>query len=74
MQEGIAHSIGHYAEDNNAIPILFATQMHWMTQFLIDTMNRNRGEYDEFVRRKQQQRQEWRSMMKKLSPEKLAEK
>lgn len=65
MQKGIAHSISHYAEDDNAIPVLFATQMHQMAQFLIDTMNRNRGEYDEFVRRKQQQRQEWRSKMMK---------
>lgn len=65
MQEGIVHSISHYAEDNNSIPILFATQMHQMAQFLIDTMNRNRAEYDEFVRRKQQQRQEWRRMMMK---------
>ena len=65
MQEGIVHSISHYAEDNNSIPILFATQMHQMAQFLIDTMNRNRAEYDEFVRRKQQQRQEWRRIMMK---------
>lgn len=65
MQEGITHSISHYAEDDNAIPVLFATQMYQMGQFLIDTMNRNRSEYDEFVRRKQQQRQEWRSMMMK---------
>ncbi|MDD6890621.1 MAG: RloB family protein [Bacteroidales bacterium] len=65
MQEGIAHSVSHYAEDDNAIPVLFATQMHQMAQFLIDTMNHHRGEYDEFVRRKQEQRQEWRRMMMK---------
>lgn len=70
MQEGIDHSISHYAEDGNAIPVLFATQMHKMAQFLIDTMNRNRGEYNEFVKRKQQQRQEWRDMMKKTDIEK----
>ena len=74
MQEGITHSISHYAEDDNAIPVLFATQMYQMAQFLIDTMNYNRGEYDEFVRRKQQQRQEWRSMMTKSSLEKPVEK
>ena len=66
MQEGIAHSSRYYAEDSNAIPVLFATQMHKMAQFLIETMNRNRGEYDEFVKRKQQQRQEWRCMKEKL--------
>lgn len=74
MQAGIAHSIRNYAEDSNAIPVLFATQMHKMAQFLIDTMNRNRGEYDEFVKRKQQQRQEWRSMMTKSGHDKPAEK
>ncbi len=65
MQEGIAHSISHYAEDSNAIPILYATQMHKMAQFLIDTMNQNRSEYDEFLRRKQRERQEWRKAMGK---------
>ncbi len=65
MEEGIARSVAHYAEDHNAIPVLFATQMHKMARFLIDTMNRNHGEYDEFVKRKRQQRQEWRSMMMK---------
>ena len=54
MQAGIAHSSRYYAEDSNAIPVLFATQMHKMAQFLIDTMNRNRGEYDEFVKLKRQ--------------------
>ena len=71
MQAGIAHSIRNYAEDSNAIPVLFATQMHKMAQFLIDTMNRNRGEYDEFVKLKRQQRQEWRSMMTKSRHGKL---
>lgn len=74
MQEGIAHSSRYYAEDSNAIPVLFATQMHKMAQFLIDTMNRNRGEYDEFVKRKQQQRQEWRSGMTQSHHGKPAEK
>lgn len=64
MQEGIVHSISHYAEDDNAIPVLFSTQMQMMAQFLIDTMNRNQDEYNEFVKRKQQQRQEWREKMK----------
>mgnify|MGYP003495335753 FL=1 len=71
MLPGIAHSIRNYAEDSNAIPVLFATQMHKMAQFLIDTMNRNRGEYDEFVKLKRQQRQEWSSMMTKSRHGKL---
>ena len=74
MQAGIAHSSRNYAEDSNTIPVLFATQMHKMAQFLVDTMNRNRGEYDEFVKRKQQQRQEWRSGMTKSDHERPAEK
>ena len=73
MQEGIAHSSRYYAEDSNAIPVLFATQMHKMAQFLIDTMNRNRGEYDEFMKLKRQQRQEWRSMMTKSRHDKQTE-
>ena len=74
MQAGIAHSSRNYAEDSNTIPVLFATQMHKMAQFLVDTMNRNRGEYDEFVKLKQQQRQEWRSGMTKSRHGKPAEK
>lgn len=61
MSEGIKHSLEHYAEDEIAIPILFATQMHQMAQYLIDTMNRNANEYDEFVR----QKREWREKMRK---------
>ena len=60
MSEGIKHRLEHYAEDENAIPILFATQMHKMAQYLIDTMNSNANEYNEFVRRKC----EWREKMK----------
>ena len=63
-----------YEEDINSIPILYATQMHKMAQFLIYTMNRNRGEYDEFVKRKQQQRQEWRKKMIKTRLDKPTQK
>ena len=35
--------------------------MHKMAQFLIDTMNRNANEYNEFVKKKK----EWREKMKK---------
>lgn len=61
MSDGIKHSLEHYAEDENAIPILFATQMHKMAQYLIDTMNSNANEYNEFVR----QKREWGEKMKK---------
>lgn len=60
MELGIQNSIEHYAEDTKSIPILYATQMHKMAQFLIDTMNRNANEYNEFVKKKK----EWREKMK----------
>lgn len=61
MELGIRNSIEHYAEDTKSIPVLYATQMHKMAQFLIDTMNRNANEYNEFVKKKK----EWREKMKK---------
>lgn len=56
MVEGIEHSLAHFAVDENGIPTLFATQMHEMAQYLIDTMNNNADEYSEFVQR----RKAWR--------------
>lgn len=61
MELGIQNSFEHYAEDTKSIPVLYATQMHKMAQFLIDTMNRNANEYSEFVKKKK----EWREKMKK---------
>lgn len=61
MLDGIEHSIAHYTEDNNGIPILYATQMHEMAQYLVDVMNRNANEYFEYVKRKE----EWRVYMKR---------
>lgn len=61
MLNGIEHSIAHYTEDNNGIPILYATQMHEMAQYLVDVMNRNANEYFEYVKRKE----EWRVYMKR---------
>lgn len=60
MLNGIEHSIAYYAEDDNRIPVLYATQMHEMAQYLVDTMNRNANEYFEYVKRKE----EWREYMK----------
>ena len=65
MCDGISHSNSHYAEDEYGIPVLYATQMHRMAKYLVETMNRNRGEYDEFVKRQQ----EWRSKMRKFHPD-----
>lgn len=59
MNEGIQHSIEHYSEDEHNIPILYATQMHEIAQYLIETINRNANEYNEFVRKKR----EWRETM-----------
>lgn len=61
MEKGIDNSVAHYGEDENTIPVLYATQMHEMAKFLIDTMNRNAGEYSEFIRKKR----EWREYMRK---------
>lgn len=52
MPIAITHSRQHYAEDEKSIPVLYATQMHEMAQYLIDIMNRDMNEYDEFVRKK----------------------
>lgn len=61
MLDGIEHSIAFYAKDDNGIPVLYATQMHEMAQYLVDVMNRNANEYSEYVKRKE----EWREYMKR---------
>ena len=38
MDEGLRNSLKHYNEDNNGIPVLFATQMHKMAQCIIDKL------------------------------------
>lgn len=63
MVAGIEHSAAHYGVDENGIPVLFATQMHMMAQYLIDAMNKNANEYSEYVRRKGV----WRVLMRKQS-------
>lgn len=45
MLDGIEHSIAHYAEDDCMVPVLYATQMHEMAQYLVDAMTRNADEY-----------------------------
>lgn len=61
MLNGIEHSIAYYAEDDNEIPVLYATQMHEMAQYLVDVMNRSANEYSDYVKRKK----EWREYMKR---------
>lgn len=63
MVSGIEHSIAHYGVDENGIPVLFATQMHMMAQYLVDTMNQNANEYSEYVRSKE----EWRRIIKNIN-------
>ena len=58
MEKGIDNSVDHYNEDENTIPVLYSTQMHEMAKFLIDTMNRNAGEYSDFIRKKREWRDE----------------
>lgn len=61
MVAGIEHSNAHYAVDDNGIPLLYATQMHNMAQYLVDTLDNNANEYSEYVKRKK----EWRKHMKR---------
>ncbi len=56
MTTGIENSKAHYQVDENGIPVLFATRMYEMAQYLVDTMNNSANEYSEYVRRKE----EWR--------------
>lgn len=57
MVAGIEHSAAHYGVDENGIPVLFATQMHEMAQYLVDVMNRNANEYFEYAKRKEERRE-----------------
>lgn len=61
MYDGIKNSASHYALDENGIPLLFATQMHLMARYLVDTLNSNAGEYDDYVRNKREFRERMRS-------------
>lgn len=56
MVTGMEHSKIHYAIDENGIPVLYATRMHEMAQYLVDTMNNNANEYSEYVRKKTKRR------------------
>ena len=60
INTGIENSKPHYDIDANGIPVLFATQMYQMAQYLIDSMNSNNNEYINLIR----QKQKWRADMK----------
>ena len=59
IKEGISHSLQHYAEDENGIPVLFATQMHLLAQCLIDTMNKRGSEFDLFMAQSAESIKSW---------------
>ena len=61
MHDGIKNSASHYTINENGIPVLFATQMHLMAKYLVDTLNSNAGEYDDYVRNKRAFRERMRS-------------
>ncbi|MCI7465907.1 MAG: RloB family protein [Bacteroidales bacterium] len=61
MVKGINNSREHYKVDTNSIPVLFATQMHIMAQYLVETMNQNNNEYTNHTEKIAQ----WRDKMKK---------
>ncbi len=52
MEKGIKNSERYYEEDDNGIPVLYATQMHKMAQDFIKRMNRNDMEYATFLENK----------------------
>ncbi len=60
MTTGIRNSRMHYDVDENNIPVLFATQIHEMAEYLIEIMNDNNKEYDSFLKKKEEQRKEMR--------------
>ena len=66
INAGIKNSKPYYDIDANGIPVLFATQMYEMAQYLIDAMNCNNNEYIELVK----QKKEWRTHMRNISKDK----
>lgn len=64
IKEGISRSLQHYAEDENGIPVLFATQMHLLAQCLIDTMNKRGSEFDLFMAQSAKSIETWKSKIR----------
>lgn len=60
MKSGIEHSKIHFATDKNGIPVLFATNMHEMAQYIINVMDRTMQEYKSFIEQKDKHREQFR--------------
>lgn len=50
MSIAITNSLGHYGEDEFGIPTLFATQMHWFAQNVIQIIGE---EFRQWILKKQ---------------------
>ena len=61
MHDGIRNSESRYALDENGITVLYATQMHFMAKYLVDTLNSSAGEYDDYIRNKREFRERMKS-------------
>lgn len=61
MNTGIGNSQSHYAEDENGIPVLYATKVYELAKYLVDTMNKNNEEYDRFMKEKEEKEKEWKN-------------
>ncbi len=66
MVDGIEHSKEHYAIDENGIPVLYATQMHEMAQYLLETLNGNKNEYFEYIKQVETNRRKWQQSIDKI--------
>lgn len=65
MHDGIEHSKEHYAIDENGIPVLYATQMHEMAQYIINTLNRNANVYSNYLIQQTENRTKWKQRIDK---------
>lgn len=64
MKIGISYSQEHYSEDEQGIPALFSTQMHFLAQCLIDTMNNRKNEFDQFLKENSNAIESWMSKIR----------
>lgn len=62
LLEGIEHSEEHYEEDEKGIPVIFATGMYRLAKFIVETLETNGNEYEEYRRQKQLEREQRRKM------------
>lgn len=62
LPEGIKHSEEHYEEDEKGIPVIFATGMYRLAKFIVETLETNGNEYEEYIRQRQLEREQRRKM------------